>query len=372
MKKSVGLGWICGIATSLALVLSTCSSQLTSDRSDQFSSQNAIFVTNVVGDSVNVYPLGSDGDVMPAARIKGAETGLDDPTSIALDSSGKIYVLNDQGGAGHTGTVEVFAPGSRGNVAPIASIAGADTGLRSVNKIAVDSGGNIYVAIEGIGIGQIPAGILVYPAGTNGNVRPSVTMGGADTRIQNPYGVAVDSNGNLFVAEAFTLDMGRVLVFRPGSEGNAKPSVAIEGPDTELYAPTAIALDSDGNLCVANNEGRDRRNRGSGSSITVFKVDREGRPAPRAGLDGPAPAARIIGPKTGLMDNSYSIPGIAVDSSKSIYVTLQSGRHDEINRVIVFAAGSNGDVAPRAVISGHHTMLSGPSDIKIGPYPGPS
>ncbi len=103
------------------------------------------------------------------------------------------------------------------------------------------------------------------------------------------------------------------------------------------------------------------------SSVAMVEVI-----TPRAGLDGPAPAARIIGPKTGLMDNSYSIPGIAVDSSKSIYVTLQSGRYDEINRVIVFAAGSNGDVAPRAVISGHHTMLSGPSDIKIGPYPGPS
>ena len=59
-----------------------------------------------------------------------------------------------------------------------------------------------------------------------------------------------------------------------------------------------------------------------------------------------------------------------MDSSKNIYVTLQGGRHNEINKVIVFAAGSNGDVAPRAVITGYQTKLSGPDGIAIGPYSG--
>lgn len=201
-------------------------------------------------------------------------------------------------------------------------------------------------------------------------MRPSVTIGGADSRIQNPYGIAIDPTGNLFAAEAFTLDTGRILVFPAGSKGNVKPSVVIEGPNTELYAPTAIASDADDNLYVANNQGR---NRGSGSSITVFKVDRHGGPVSATGPGGPTPAATIGGPNTGLMNDSYvSITGIAVDSSKNIYVTLEGGRYNEINKVIVFAAGSNGDVAPRAVISGHNTMLPYPAGIAIGPYPGTS
>jgi sugar lactone lactonase YvrE len=305
--------------------------------------------------SVNVYPLNADGDLRPSATIKGAATGLDWAKSIRVDSSGKIYVLNGEGGAEYTGTVEVFAPGSTGNVAPIARIAGANTGLRSVNDIAVDSAGNIYVAIEGIGVGNIPPnippGILVYPPGSNGNVRPSVTIGGHDTEIQNPYGLAIDSKGRLFVAEAFTLDMGRVVIFPPGSKHNVKPVATVKGLHTELYAPNAIAFDSDDNLYVANGEGRNRRNRGAGNSITDFKVDLNGRLLSAADSDGPIPAARISGPKTGLMDKSYSIPGIAVDSSKNIYVTLQGGRYNEINKVVVFGAGSNGDVAPRAVIA---------------------
>ena len=68
------------------------------------------------------------------------------------------------------------------------------------------------------------------------------------------------------------------------------------------------------------------------------------------------------------MDYNYSIPGIAVDSGKNMFVTFQGGRYNEISKVIVFAAGSNGDVAPHAVITGHQTKLSGPGGIAIGPY----
>ncbi len=138
-----------------------------------------MFVSTGLHNSIDVYPLDADGDVRPGATIKGVATGLDDAKSIAVDSSGKIYVLNNEGGAGYTGTIEVFAPGSRGNIAPIVRIAGADTGLRSVNDIAVDSSGQIYVAIEGNGVGDaspnISPAILIYPSGSNGNVRPSET-----------------------------------------------------------------------------------------------------------------------------------------------------------------------------------------------------
>lgn len=141
MEKNVGICAIGGAA--LALLLSTCSSQLISDGSNRFTATEAIFVSTGLHNSVAVYPLGADGDVRPSELIKGAATELDDAKSIAVDSSGKIYVLNNQGGDRDTGTVEVFAPGSRGDVSPIARIAGADTGLRSVNNIAVDSSGEI-------------------------------------------------------------------------------------------------------------------------------------------------------------------------------------------------------------------------------------
>src|SRR5277367_5894058 len=129
------------------------------------------------------------------AIIKGPATGLDDPVSITLDSSGKIYVLNN-GSGGNSASVEVFAPGSRGNTAPIARIIGTATRLLSVNRIAVDPAGQIYVAIEVVDIDSQPAGILIYPPGSNGNVAPSATIGGVESEIQNPWGIAIDLQGD--------------------------------------------------------------------------------------------------------------------------------------------------------------------------------
>jgi hypothetical protein len=346
------------VVASLAMLLSACSTQSASHRSDQFSSREAIFVTNFRG-TVNIYPIDSRGDSGPIATIKGAATGLDDPVSIALDSSGKIYVLNN-GTAGNSGSVEIFAPGSRGNVAPIARIVGPATRLHSVNKIAVDSAGQIYVAIEVEDIDSQPAGILIYPPASNGNVTPSATIGGIESEIQNPWGIAIDLQGDILVAEAATDEKGKVLVFPPGTQGAAKPRLVVEGKNERLIAPTAIAVDSGGIIYVPNGEGHTM----DGASISVFREARSDSSAPTL-------VATIKGLKTGLMDDPVAlISGIAIDSRKNIYVTVPATRHNPVNRIIVFTAGSDGDVVPRAVIVGPSTNLYGPSGIAIGPYAG--
>ena len=347
------------IAVALAMLLSACSTQSASHPSEQFSSRESIFVTNALDNSVNIYPIGSRGDARPIATIKGPATGLDDPVSIALDSSDKIYVLNN-GSGGNSASVEVFAPGSRGNTAPIARIAGPATRLLSVNRIAVDSAGQIYVAIEVADIDSQPAGILIYPTGSNGNVAPSATIGGVESEIQNPWGIALDLQGDILVAEAATDKKGRLLIFPGGTQGEVKPRFVLEGTDDRLIAPTAIAVDSGGIIYVANGEGHTM----DGAGISVFK-------AARSNYSAPTLVATIKGLKTGLMDDPVAlISGIAIDSRRNIYVTVPATRHNPVHRIIVFTAGSDGEVVPRAVIVGPSTKLSGPSGIAIGPYPG--
>lgn len=358
-------GWLCAIAAFLAMLLSACGTQSASHPSDQFSSREAIFVTNAVDGSVNIYPISSRGDSGPIATIKGPATGLDDPVSIALDSSDKIYVLNN-GTAGNSASIEVFAPGSRGNAAPIARIAGPATRLLSVNRIAVDSAGQIYVAIEVVDVDSQPAGILIYPPGSNGNITPSATIGGVESEIQNPWGIAIDLQGDILVAEAATDQKGRLLIFPAGAQGEAKPRFVSEGTDERLIAPTAIAVDSGGIIYVANGEGHTM----DGASISVFKGHTNGGTATPADSSAPTLVASIKGLKTGLMDDPVAlISGIAIDSRRNIYVTVPATRHNPVSRIIVFAAGSDGEVVPRAVIVGPSTKLSGPSGIAIGPYP---
>jgi hypothetical protein len=65
-------------------------------------------------------------------------------------------------------------------------------------------------------------------------------------------------------------------------------------------------------------------------------------------------------------DVGYTVSGIAVDSAGNIYVAGGTDWSDG-GQVVVFGAGSNGNVAPRAVIGGPHTLLKGAYGIAIGP-----
>ena len=83
---------------------------------------------------MTAYPAASTGDVSALA----AATGLSEPESVAVDENGNIYAAN-----ACNGTVTIYAKGSNGNAAPIATIGGSNTGLELPWGIALDSKGNI-------------------------------------------------------------------------------------------------------------------------------------------------------------------------------------------------------------------------------------
>ena len=86
-----------------------------------------IYVKNAA--SVTAYASGSNGNVLPIASISARDNMLEEPWSVALDSKANIYVANYGGGANSIGTITVYAAGSDGDATPIATIAGARTGL---------------------------------------------------------------------------------------------------------------------------------------------------------------------------------------------------------------------------------------------------
>jgi sugar lactone lactonase YvrE len=315
-----------------------------------------IYSTNSTTNTVAIYPPNSNGNTPPIAVIGGSDTQLADPRGIALDAGGNIYVLNG------FGSIEVFPPLGTNtgilNEAPTADIAGSNTLLDYFpTGIAVDPLGNIYVANsaggpivpgEGLDVGML----TVFSAGSNGDVPPVAAITGAATGLAYPSGVAVDSDGNIYVANQYTAntsgplgDDSSITIYSAGSNGNAAPIAIIAGANADLANLSGIALDSSRNLYVTASTTD------VGPHVNVY----------RAGSSGNAfPSAVIMGAPTQLEG-----PGIAADSAGNVYVSNLRGGTDQLGSITVYPPGSSGDVVPAATITSNLTGLNNASGLAL-------
>jgi len=112
------------------------------------------------------------------------------------------------------------------------TISGSKTGIVHPAGVAFGPGGTIVVA-NAVQNG----GILEFAAGADGNVAPVRTLAGTATFLSEPFGVAVDSAGEVWVA-----DNGHdaIYIFGPNASGNTPPVRFIT---TGVNVPDALALD---------------------------------------------------------------------------------------------------------------------------------
>ena len=85
---------------------------------------------------VTAYPINGKGDIAPIALT----TDMIYPGGIARDAIGRIYVTNTT-----TNAVTIYPANAMGNVPPLAVIGGSQTKLASPTGIALDASGDIYV-----------------------------------------------------------------------------------------------------------------------------------------------------------------------------------------------------------------------------------
>jgi streptogramin lyase len=239
----------------------------------------------------------------------GAAARFNHPFGLALDKSGNLYVA-DQGNE----LIRMMTPGAvvstlAGTVSITGFINGADS-LASFNKpfgVAADSSGNVYVADAGNNVIRLinPSGMVSTFAGTGA---AGATNGTDTSTFNSPLGVAVDKIGNVYVAD-YENDLIRkispvgVVSTIAGKRGVAG---AADGLDSaaRFHLPESLAVDAAGNVYVADN----------GNNL-IRKITPAGMVSTLAG-SGTAGFADGSGASA-----SFNSPfGIAVDAAGNVYV----------------------------------------------------
>ena len=123
--------------------------------------------------------------------------------------------------------------------------------------VAVDGSGNVYVADQlNSTIRKItPAGVVTTLAGSPGQ-NGSTDGNGSAARFYNPQGVAVDGSGNVYVADTFNSTIRKITPAGVVSTlaGTAGQNGATDGtgPAAHFFQPYGVAVDSSGNVYVAD------------------------------------------------------------------------------------------------------------------------
>ncbi len=270
--------------------------------------------------------LGSTGDGGPALLA-----ALNRPSGIAVDANGNVYFTQ-------TGDnrIRKFAPGGS-----IATIAGGgqtigskadggkatDAALGSLSRLAVDSAGNVYFIDSNSTIRKVtPGGILSTVAGGG----QSTADGLLPTQAKLvPAGVAVDSAGNLYIADYQTSSIRKVTAGVIATiAGPGRGFAGDDGPASKAafnFPVGAVAVDGSGNVFVADNENLRVREVSGGVVRTVagnglYRLAGNGGPAASATLYYPSGLRTDAAGNTYVVEETLNrVRKIATDGTISIF-----------------------------------------------------
>jgi sugar lactone lactonase YvrE len=207
---------------------------------------------------------------------------------------------------GQTYTISTFAGGALPVNIPGTS---ASLGDGVPQYIAADRAGNLFFPVQHTVLRlDATTGVLTLVAG-NGTTGFSGDNGPATSAQLNfPAGVAVDSAGNLYIADSYNNRVRKVsngVITTVAGNGTFGFS-GDNGPATsaQFGFPYGLAVDSAGNLYIADSGNRIRKV-SNGVITTVAGNGTTGF----SGDNGPATSAQLSGPR-----------GVSVDSAGNLYI----------------------------------------------------
>ena len=258
--------------------------------------------------------LAGSAGISSTTNGTGSAARFSEPFGVSVDTAGNIYVAD----AGNGYSIRKVT--SAGVVTTLAGLAGSSGSTDATGSsarflyptgVAVDTAENVFVAdTSNHTIRKVTsAGVVTTLAGTAGS-RGSTDATGSAARFNNPYGVAVDSAGNVFVADYNNHTIRKVtsagVVTTLAGTAGSSGSTDATGSAARFYNPIGVSVDTAGNVFVADYFNHAIRKVTSAGVVTTL--------AGSAGISGSTDA-------TGSAARFNYPNGITVDTTGNVFVT---------------------------------------------------